>query len=69
MKITNARVWSGASTLELRDIGVDGTRFVDPARLDPRDTVIDAEGLVALPGLITRMCTFVWMAARTACLA
>jgi len=52
MKITNARVWSGASTLERRDIGVDGTRFVDPARLDPRDTVIDAKGLVALPGLI-----------------
>src|SRR5260370_37633088 len=52
MKITNARVWSGASTLELRDIGVDGTRFVDPARLDPRGTVIDAERLVVLPGLI-----------------
>jgi imidazolonepropionase-like amidohydrolase len=52
MKIKNAKVWMGGSVLEQRDIGIKGTRFVDPAKLDPGAGVIDAEGLTVLPGLI-----------------
>ncbi len=52
MKIKNAKVWTGGKALEQRDIGIEGARFVDPAKLDPRTDVIDAEGLTILPGLI-----------------
>lgn len=52
MKIKNAKVWTGGGTLEQRDIGIEGNRFVDPAGLDPATEVIDAKGLTVLPGLI-----------------
>jgi imidazolonepropionase-like amidohydrolase len=53
IKITNATVWNGGETLEqFESLCIADGRFVDEQQLAPDVPVVDATGLVILPGLI-----------------
>lgn len=53
MRIKNATIWNGGAVLEtLENLCIADGRFVDEIELSPDSPIIDATGMVILPGLI-----------------